>query len=181
MSHLVAHFPDQASAMGAMSRLVGRGLSSGGVVPITDSSIGGARTSADVPSNPPSQVSHHGDREPRNTSDTLKSPRGMNARSIEPQTPSELGASRLAVALDRGLDEGDIRHLLHEAGATSIDMDDGELPQEVEGFWPATGPGESPEVQAAITASRRGAEHADEPIVPGEDRPSMKTAHDPHR
>jgi hypothetical protein len=180
MPHLVAHFPDQASAMSALARLESRGLAPGQALPATDASVGRTRTSADVPSNPPSSVSHQGNREPRNTSATAEPSRGMSGRGSTPEHPEELGRAQLLVNLDGQASADELSRMLSDVGAVDITRSDADFPTETAGVWPDAPRGNAVDVQRAIAASREGAA-AGAPPKEDINRPSMKTRHDPQR
>ncbi|MGE7136758.1 hypothetical protein ACQKIE_03920 [Luteibacter sp. NPDC031894] len=181
MPFLTAHFPDQAAAMSAMNKLLGRGVPQANLVPATDATIGRSSDTASEPSNFPSKVSHRGDREPRNTSDSPSGKRLPAGRNVEPATPAELGTARLDVLLDGGLPEQELRDVFTALGATRIEQRDGDLPEEAPGVWPDAAMGHADDVRRAVQASERGATDPAPVEQPRDDAPSIREAHDPHR
>jgi hypothetical protein len=181
MPFLTAHFPDQFAAMAAMNRLMGRGVPQSSLVPATDATIGRSSDTASEPSNFPSRVSHRGDREPRNTSDSPSGERLPAGRNVEPATPAELGTSRLNVLLDGSLPEQEVRDLFRELGATRVEQGDGDFPEELPGVWPDASLGDADDVRRAIRASERGATDPEPVPAQREDAPGIREEHDPHR
>lgn len=181
MTYLIAHFPDQGAAMAARDKLLGRGMRQADVIPATDATIGRSSDTASEPSNFPSQVSHRGDREPRNTSDSPSGKRLPAGRNVEPATPSELGRARLNVLVGETIPEQELRDLFDACGATLIERSTESFPEETAGVWPEAAMGDATDVRRAIRASQRGAMHEGPVEVPDPEAPSLREAHDPHR
>lgn len=173
MTHLIAHFPDQGSAMAAMQRLVARGFPSSRVLPVTDGGVRGSAGSDNAPSNLVSSLSHRADRA------TEGWPAG---RRVDEVGPGELGAARLELETNGSdMSESEVRSFLEQVGAHRVDASTSPMASEAPGVWPEAPSGDAVDVERAVDAARRGSESSGEDMpVPGEG-PSLRTRHDPHR
>ncbi|UPG87668.1 hypothetical protein L2Y94_10030 [Luteibacter aegosomatis] len=173
MTHLIAHFPDQGSAMAAMQRLMARGFPSSRVLPVTDGGVRGSAGSDNAPSNVVSSLSHRADRP------TEGWPAG---RRVDEVGPEQLGAAWLELETgESGMSESDLRNFLEQAGAYRVDASSSPMATEALGVWPEAPRGDAVDVERAVDAARRGSEKSGEDLpLPGEG-PSLKTRHDPHR
>jgi hypothetical protein len=167
--------------MRAMTRLLGRGLEQRHVVPENDATVWRSGDTVSTPSSRRSRVDDSGERQPRNTSGTPAADSPIRQGASKPQTPSELGTTRLNVQLDDTLAEHAVRELLASCGATDIDRRTDAFPEENPGVWPEPSEGSATDVARAVAAAERGAAgDASADRAPGEG-PSLKEAHDPHR
>jgi hypothetical protein len=143
---IVAKFDNQFAAASVSDKLLSLGMQRSRIVSYVDESVGNSAASSSVPT---SIISRVGDPGHRDKASALRSPSQLLA-------PAMMGHTVLTVDPDDGVTADDVRHVMEQAGAISIDMLDREAPIENPSMWPEHATGRPIDVERAIRASRGG-------------------------